>query len=972
MFEIGSTWHKWDLHVHTSMSYDSQYKAEDSNEKFVEAWHDNDISVVAITDHECIDPVCINNIREIIYSKGYEITVFPGVEFKTDTASPNVHVIGIFSEKTDLTNLAEDFRTFARLHDITPDADSNYASLNDIQKFVCDQHHGLISVHDGRKSNGLGQAHGLNGSKNDPNKELKRVLRHDFRKSVDFLDTNTESSAENLIEHTCVGDLKGLPVTVNSDVHSPMMYDDAQSVTWIKAELTFDGLKEAFSQPRGRISFGVQPPSLSSQSLRKHQTISQIEIQSDAEQAEWYGKSLKIKLNPGLVTIIGNKGAGKSALSDVIGLDGSSRNMDDASFLSKKRFNNSAKYGSKFSSRLIWADGDEGNWIKLDASSNPNNARVDYLPQSFIEKIASAVDDSELNNEIDKIIFGALPVNKRMQQKSWQSLVDKLDSTSDSQISDLRTSLTNLNKEILELENKFKPDYIEQKMAKLTDIESQIKSLRNNPPKEVNVVADNTKEQNEWKDLNKLVGEERKKITQLESDQAYLEKFLLELNELKEERKKTEKIIHSFNTSVDEFTETYRSSLPDALDVESLGKIFIIPEDHLNSKDPVILAQTKNTDEKFVELKAEIESVKDTIEKKKKRMTSLKSKMTKQDKEQAKYIEDLAEWEKKLKTLEDGNGEDSEVSKQTLTAAISEFNNDFPKALSQKYKDRNVITEKIIALLKIKGTKLDELYQDAKNDIATLNNVDQQQDDANEAGVEFISGIEATTDYYQQIVAQVDSRKAGKLRGSVGAHTFLTGKMDSTILDDPASVILFIEDVVYQTSGQSIIDEKPNFEALDGVFFDKQRIYDYLYGLEFLDVRLRLTYNNRSLQELSAGEKGLVLLIFYLGLSQKNSPLVIDQPEDNLDNQSIFKHLVPYLRYAKNKRQIIVVTHNPNIAIAADAEQVIVANMDKSSNTFNFVSGALENKEINQKVIDVLEGTKPAFELRDRKYSLFS
>ena len=66
-----------------------------------------------------------------------------------------------------------------------------------------------------------------------------------------------------------------------------------------------------------------------------------------------------------------------------------------------------------------------------------------------------------------------------------------------------------------------------------------------------------------------------------------------------------------------------------------------------------------------------------------------------------------------------------------------------------------------------------------------------------------------------------------------------------------------------------------------------------------------------------------------------------------------------------------MVTHNPNIAIAADADQVIVATMDKNTNTFGFISGALEDKDINTQIVDVLEGTKPAFDLRDRRYSLF-
>ena len=64
----------------------------------------------------------------------------------------------------------------------------------------------------------------------------------------------------------------------------------------------------------------------------------------------------------------------------------------------------------------------------------------------------------------------------------------------------------------------------------------------------------------------------------------------------------------------------------------------------------------------------------------------------------------------------------------------------------------------------------------------------------------------------------------------------------------------------------------------------------------------------------------MLLLIFYLQLDRKSTPLVIDQPEDNLDNDSIFKVLAPCIREAKKRRQVIMVTHNPNLAVGADAE----------------------------------------------------
>jgi predicted ATPase len=128
---------------------------------------------------------------------------------------------------------------------------------------------------------------------------------------------------------------------------------------------------------------------------------------------------------------------------------------------------------------------------------------------------------------------------------------------------------------------------------------------------------------------------------------------------------------------------------------------------------------------------------------------------------------------------------------------------------------------------------------------------------------------------------------------------------------------------------------------------------------------------NKLLTELSPGEKGALLLIFYLLIDQDDSPLLIDQPEENLDNESVYKILVEYIRVAKKRRQIIIVTHNPNLAVVCDAEQIISVNIDKKDgNKFSFKSGSIENLEINKDIIRILEGTLPAFNLRDKKYTI--
>lgn len=100
-----------------------------------------------------------------------------------------------------------------------------------------------------------------------------------------------------------------------------------------------------------------------------------------------------------------------------------------------------------------------------------------------------------------------------------------------------------------------------------------------------------------------------------------------------------------------------------------------------------------------------------------------------------------------------------------------------------------------------------------------------------------------------------------------------------------------------------------------------------------------------------------------MGLVDRSDiPLVIDQPEENLDNQTVYKTLVPCIKDAKQRRQIIMVTHNPNLAVVCDAEQVIYAEIQKENgNAVSYSSGSIENPNINRRIVDVLEGTKPAF-----------
>jgi len=126
--------------------------------------------------------------------------------------------------------------------------------------------------------------------------------------------------------------------------------------------------------------------------------------------------------------------------------------------------------------------------------------------------------------------------------------------------------------------------------------------------------------------------------------------------------------------------------------------------------------------------------------------------------------------------------------------------------------------------------------------------------------------------------------------------------------------------------------------------------------------------NDRSVGELSPGQRSSAMLPL-IALAE-STPLVIDQPEDNLDNRLIGQVLADILAALKEKRQIIVCTHNPNIVVSGDAEQVIVLNAVSDRKAKVEKHGSIDNDDIVQSVIDIMEGGREAFVMRRKRYKL--
>ncbi|MHB8241770.1 MAG: TrlF family AAA-like ATPase [Solirubrobacteraceae bacterium] len=122
----------------------------------------------------------------------------------------------------------------------------------------------------------------------------------------------------------------------------------------------------------------------------------------------------------------------------------------------------------------------------------------------------------------------------------------------------------------------------------------------------------------------------------------------------------------------------------------------------------------------------------------------------------------------------------------------------------------------------------------------------------------------------------------------------------------------------------------------------------------------------REFTQLSLGQQQSVLLALMLS-SDRTQPLLIDQPEDNLDSEFIYSTLVPVLRRAKERRQIIVVTHNANIAVLSDAEQIIVLK-STSEKASILHRGSIDHPGTRDAACEILEGAHEAFRLRAKLY----
>jgi ABC-type lipoprotein export system ATPase subunit len=127
-------------------------------------------------------------------------------------------------------------------------------------------------------------------------------------------------------------------------------------------------------------------------------------------------------------------------------------------------------------------------------------------------------------------------------------------------------------------------------------------------------------------------------------------------------------------------------------------------------------------------------------------------------------------------------------------------------------------------------------------------------------------------------------------------------------------------------------------------------------------------YNGRPLQEHSLGQRASALILFILTLKE-NDLIIIDQPEDDLDNQTIYTDVISELRKLKEGTQFIFATHNPNIPVLGDCEQVICCTYNNG--VISTTEGSIDDTIVQREIVNIMEGGEEAFNQRKMIYELW-
>ncbi|WP_232469767.1 SMC family protein [Burkholderia pseudomallei] len=319
--------------------------------------------------------------------------------------------------------------------------------------------------------------------------------------------------------------------------------------TWIKADVTFAGLVQAVREFSNRVYVGDNPPKR--QLVERHRTkyVSSIRVKKKPGSTlrdPWF--DVDMPLNSDLVAIIGNKGSGKSALSDIIALAGDTKNRGGFSFLNEQRFRNpKGKPAQHFTASIVWRDGTEST-RQLDENPSPTSVeRIKYLPQLYLETLCNELGEggsSTFDSELRKIIFSHVPEEDRLDQPSMDALIDFKVAEINAARQAIIKEISRINADILATEDRMTSEFRTGLEKQLEAKRSELAALDAGKPVEVADPGASPEAQRESEQAAEL-------IQQLEAQAAAVDKEEAELRDRKGAAVKRQALAKRISQAVD-------------------------------------------------------------------------------------------------------------------------------------------------------------------------------------------------------------------------------------------------------------------------------------------------------------------------------------------------------------------------------------------------------------------------------------
>ena len=886
-FERGSEWRKWDLHVHTPDSIVHHYKKTDTQdvwEKYLcdlEALDPN-IKVLGINDYLFLDGYKkvvkaktdgrLKNIELLLPVIELRLTQFTGKDFE----KINFHVIfsnelsaeqiedNFIKALTSKFKLSTDNKSFWNniiskeslielgtkiINSVPVDQRVNYGtplqegfnnlttSEENIREVL--EH----TIFENKYITAIGKTEWANWKWNDGSIAIKKSTIN----SVDIVFTaslcieNFNNSKKALTE-ALVNDL----LLDCSDAHHNKDSSDKDRLgncnTWIKADPTFEGLKQiAYEPSRVKIQEGNPDSDTTRSFLTELEIQNPISILTDDELS--FAKQT-IPLNNSLVTIIGSRGSGKSTLINYL------------------------------------AHG-------ISDTNTPNNYK---LSNDFVlKRKKSYIDTEDIHLYDTKHSFPLMYIS----QSEIKKIVEK-----PIEFSDTIKRTINVNTQyILE-------DSLREKI-------NTVCSEYNNSHR---FFADPTNNKDE---INKKIKEQEEFVTSIstESNKQKLENY----QQLLQDKTRLNSILDnlsSFNEQITQeelkLNETIKQINIDPTITPLSPFDFSLQKNELLSNKTIVEALVKQKEQELLTIKQEFPNDKG----------------------------DISDW---LNNLTVYNGKIIQLKAQL-----------------------DIINSKEIEYNKLLKRKLPRLAKHIRDSLIQYkSSIDTTWDI-------FFKGDPSESEQNKLIRETILKEEDIKLSSSITLDSTKMYTLLYSILDGRSYVVKDrdLEKNLQITSFEDLIKNIGKFQ--DTKIFYKNDIPKVITHLlqnfhSFINVLVNISYKGKDIKRLSAGERGTLYLRLQL-TSNIYTPLIFDQPEDDLDNEFIMSELVDIFKLIKQYRQVIIVTHNANLVVNADADQIIVA--QNNDNVLSYKSGSLENLDINKDICRILEGGEEAFQKRKKRYQL--